>query len=474
MRAAPETEDLKRDDGMNRKFNIQLLIKKLVVLVIGLFILAFGIALSSKSAIGVSPSASLSYVLSQIFPISMGTFTMIVNVVFIIVQILLLRKDYKWINLLQLAVVFVFGYFTDLTLAIVEPIHIEAYWLKLVLAIVSCVIMAIGVFLEVKAHLIVMASEGAISAIAEKVHLDFGIVKIILDWGFIVISCVISLLVFHKLNGVREGTVIAAFLVGYCTRFCNKHIHFLDKFLELSPDIPESPVLTGTTYPLVITIERELGCGGHAIGEAIAKHLDIPFYDYAIISETAKEMGLPADEVKKSEERLGVGLLSQVARLNDAETQIKTKEEEIFASQVKVIRALAAKESCVIVGRLGGFILKGRPNTLNLFFSADRGFRAERIAKEEGISLLEAGKLVKREDRSRVAYCQHFTGMPWGLAPHYSLTLHTSDYGIERSVEMVLSALEHAKDYTDVVKAEANISFSDFPRDVEELTDDVE
>lgn len=104
-----------------KKFNAQLFFKKLVVLVIGLFILAFGIALSSKSSIGVSPSASLSYVLSQIFPFSMGTFTMVVNVIFIIVQILLLRKDYKLINLLQLAVVFVFGYFTDLTLAIVEP-----------------------------------------------------------------------------------------------------------------------------------------------------------------------------------------------------------------------------------------------------------------------------------------------------------------------------------------------------------------
>ncbi len=454
-----------------KTFNVQLFFKKLVVLVIGLFILAFGIALSSKSSIGVSPSASLSYVLSQIFPFSMGTFTMAVNVVFIIVQILLLRKDYKIINLLQLAVVFVFGYFTDLTLAIVEPLKIEAYWLKLVLSIVSCIIMALGVFLEVKAHLIVMASEGAISAISEKVHLDFGIVKIILDWGFIVISCAISLIVFHKLNGVREGTVIAAFLVGYFTRFYNKHIHFLDKFLELEPNIPESPILTGRSFPLVITIERELGCGGHKIGEEVAKRLGIPFYDYAIISETAKEMGLPADEVEKNEERMGVGLISAIARNNDAETQIRTKEEEIFRSQVKVIRNLAAKESCVIVGRLAGFILKGRPNTLNLFFSADRGFRAERIAKEHNIPLSEAGKLVKREDQSRALYCKHFTGMPWGLAAHYGMTLHTSDYGIDRSIDMVMSALEKAKDYMDDVEAEGVIRPEEFSKDVEELTE---
>lgn len=456
---------------MSKQFNVQLFFKKLVVLVVGLFILAFGIALSSKSSIGVSPSASLSFVLSEIFPLSMGTFTMIVNVLFIVVQILLLRKDYKLINLLQLAVVFIFGYFTDLTLAIVKPLEINAYWLKLVLAIVSCIIMALGVFLEVKAHLIVMASEGAISAIADKVHLDFGIVKIIIDWGFIIISCAISLIYFHRLNGVREGTVIAAFLVGWFTRFFNKHILFLNKWLELEPDIPESPILEGAVYPLVITIERELGCGGHAIGKELAKRLGIPFYDYAIISETAKEMGLPADEVKKNEERMGVGFFSRVAQNNNAETQIRSKEEEIFASQVKVIRGLAAKESCVIVGRLAGFILKGRPNTLNLFFSGDRGFRTERIAKEHNLSVEEAGKLVYQEDQSRAAYCKHFTGMPWGLAAHYGMTLHTSDYGIERSTDMVMSALEQAKEYMDSVEKEGKIPLGHFVKDVEELTE---
>ena len=180
-------------------------------------------------------------------------------------------------------------------------------------------------------------------------------------------------------------------------------------------------------------------------------------------------MGLPADEVQKNEERMGVGLISALARNNDAETQIRSKEEEIFRSQVKVIRELAAKESCVIVGRLGGYILKGRPKTLNLFFSADRGFRAERIAQEHQISLEEAGKLVRKEDQSRAQYCKHFTGMPWGLAAHYGMTLHTSDYGIDRSVEMVMSALEQAKDYMDTVESAEGIDPNTFVKDVEEL-----
>lgn len=427
-----------------------LIVKKLVLLVAGLFILAFGIALSSKSGIGVSPSASLSYVLSLIFPLSMGTFTMFVNVIFILVQILMLRKNYRPVNLLQAAVVFVFSYFTDLTLAIVSPLQVDSYPLRLILCIVSCIIMAFGVFLEVKASLIVMASEGAISVISDKTHLDFGTVKIILDWGFIALSCVISLLAFRKLNGVREGTVIAAFLVGFFIRFYNRHFRFADKFLGTESAVSAAPlpeVPGSDSWPLVITIERELGSGGHQIGQEVARRLGIPFYDYALIAETARATGLPADEVQKGEERMGIGILSELYKNSYAESQIRSREEEIFQAQVQVIRDLAARESCVIVGRLGAYILKGRPNTLNLFFSADRRFRAERVAAEKELSVDKALSLVKHEDHTRAAYCLHFTGTPWGLATHYGMTLHTSDYGIENSINMVMAALEQARDH---------------------------
>lgn len=430
-----------------KKFSTVLIAKKLLVLAAGLFILAFGIALSSKSGIGVSPSASLSYVLSLIFPLSMGTFTMLVNAVFILIQIILLGKNYKPVNLLQAAVVFVFGYFTDLTLSIVAPLQVEAYPARLVLCVVSCIIMAFGVFLEVKASLIVMASEGAISVISDKTHLDFGTVKIILDWGFIALSCVISLLAFQALNGVREGTVIAAFLVGFFIRLYNRRIRFVDRFLQTETALPASGTIfpETDTYPLVITIERELGSGGHQIGQEVARRLGIPFYDYELIAETARATGLPADQIQNGEERMGIGILSELYKNSYAESQIRSREEEIFRGQTQIIRDLAAQQSCVIVGRLGGYILKDRPNTLNLFFSADRPFRAERIAAEKGLSLDKALALVKREDQARAAYCMHFTGTPWGLATHYGMTLHTSDYGIDNSINMVMAALEQAR-----------------------------
>ena len=429
---------------MKQKLNLSLLIRKFIVLVIGLFILAFGIALSAKTSLGVSPSQSVSYILSLIFPLSMGTFTMILNLCFFAGQIIILKKNFKPIMCLQLVVVFIFSYFTDLTLSVVEPLHLESYWARILLCIASCIIMALGVFLEVKAGLIVMATEGFISALSDVIKKDFGITKIILDWSCIIVSTILSLIIFHGFNGVREGTVIAAFLVGFCVRFYNKKLTFLDKFLESPTVLMPENVYASLSYPLVITIERELGSGGHEIGEALAKKLGINFYDYNLIEKTAKEAGLPAEDIEKSEERLGIGLLSEISQSNFAMTQERSKEEAIFDAQVHVIRELASKEPCVIVGRLASFILKDRPNTLNLFLSADVDFRANAIAIQFNMTFEKAKKLVKKEDHMRAKYCERFTGMPWGLACHYGLAVHTSDYGLENSTQLIIDAINHA------------------------------
>jgi len=418
------------------------IVTRFIILVAGLFILAFGIALSSKSGLGVSPSASLAYVLSQIFPLSMGLFTTLINVFFVLLQILLLRKNYKVINLLQLVVVFIFGYFTDFTLKIVEPLNIEAYPLKLVLCIVSCMIMALGVFLEVKAGLMVMASEGAISAISGLTGKDFGTIKIILDWGFIAASCIISFVAFGALVGVREGTVIAAFLVGTFVRIYNKRLKFVDRLLAVPQEETPAYAASAGEVPFVITIERELGSGGNEIGMKLAEKLGIGFYDYALIQETAVRTGLPAEEVTKDEERTGRGILYSLYRNSYAMSQTNSRQDEIFEAQKKVIRDIASKESCVIVGRLGAFILKDRGNTFDIFLSGARPFRAERLSQRYGISFNEALQTVEKEDHLRANYCMNYTGMPWGLVPHYDLSLRTSEYGIDKSFEIIAKAVD--------------------------------
>jgi len=432
-------------------------IKRVICLLLGLFILTFGIALSAKSGLGVGPTSSLAYVLSQFqiggylatvpvvgqfFPITMGEFTFLMNVLFVLLQIAILRKNYKPVYLLQLVVVFFFSFFTDFTLWLVRGFAVEVYWQQLLLAIVSDIIMAVGVFLEVRAGLITMATEGFIKAISDVFHIDFGTMKMILDWGMVVISAAISLIAWHKLVGVREGTILAAFLVGFIVRFFNRHLTFIYPLLdfEIPGVVGASVVTTGEELPLVITIEREWGSGGHEIGQKLAEKLGIPFYDYALITETANQMGLEPDVVQSMEQK--VGTFYSLYDSNYATSQMTSVRDAIFEAQKKVIRDFADQGSCVIVGRLGSYVLRNRPNCFHMFVTGEDSFRTKRIAQELQVDYATADEQRKKEDIGRIKHCKYFTGEPWGLAKHYAMTFDSSLYGIDRAVDIVLDALD--------------------------------
>lgn len=415
---------------------------RVVCLVLGLFILAFGIALSTKCGLGVSPSSGLAYLLSEVFPaLSMGTFTTLMNLCYLLIQLLILRKKFRPSRLLQLLVVFLFGYFTDFTLMLVAPIQVENYFLQLLLCAGACAVMGLGLFLEVRARVISMASEGALSVIAAARKRDFGQIKIINDCVCVVATVAISLIAFREVHAVREGTIIAAVLVGLCTQSYGKFIHI--KCLEPAALSTEAEPETdwAKDYPLVVTIEREFGSGGRAIGMALAEKLGIKFYDDELISKTAEETGLPFERVQKGEEsirRLAYALYNQT----HAYTTEMSAQDAIFEAQRKVIRSIADRESCVIVGRLGAYILKERPNSMHIFISAKEEFRASRIAREYELSRERAMEMVKNVDALRHNYCRHFTGSPWGMARHYRLCVDTSAYGIEESLRIIRESLK--------------------------------
>ena len=366
------------------KYSPRQLLVRAVMLVAGLFCIAFGVALSTKSGLGVSPSAGLPYLFSHIFPVSMGTLTTLVNVLFVVAQIALLRRNYKPVQLLQLLVVFVFGFFTDFTISLVQPLELNGYAARLLLCVVSCAVMAFGVFLEVKAQLLVMASEGAISAVSQVFHLDFGKVKMGLDLSFVVLSAAVSLVWYHRLEGIREGTIIAAVLVGMLVHVYQLRLTFVDSLLQGKGfSRRKAPAASSSAAPLVITIERELGTGGHELGERIAKELGLAFYDYAVIEKTAETTGIQLSEVRDREERLSGNLLDGLYRNSYAVSQARSKQDLIFEAQGRVIRGMADGGSCVIVGRLGSYVLRDRPNCFHVFLSGSLAYRAGRIAKED-------------------------------------------------------------------------------------------
>ena len=162
------------------------LLRRSIVLLTGLFILTLGIALSVKANLGISPVSSNPYIYSLGFPLTMGMFTVILNILFILLQMALLRRDYQWIQLLQLPVALVFGAFTDLALYLVSAnVHVSNYLMQWLLCILSIALVAMGVYLQVKAKVIYLAGEGLCLAISKTFHVEFGKVKVGLDLSLI-------------------------------------------------------------------------------------------------------------------------------------------------------------------------------------------------------------------------------------------------------------------------------------------------
>ena len=198
------------------------ILKRYLLLLVGLSIMAFGVAFSIKASLGTSPISSVPYVVSLFTPFTVGTATIIMHCVFIFIQIFILQKRYQLIQLMQLPVAFFFGYLTDFGVWAVQGISYEAYWQQWILCLIGILLVAIGVSLEVKANVVVLAGEGVVLAICQVIPIKFGYMKVGFDVTLVVIACVLSLVFTGHLYGVREGTIAAAIMVGLIAKQIGK------------------------------------------------------------------------------------------------------------------------------------------------------------------------------------------------------------------------------------------------------------
>ena len=198
------------------------LLKRYLILLAGLAVMAFGVACSIKANLGTSPISSVPYVISLFSPLTVGTATILMHCVFILIQILLLRKQYHLIQLMQLPVAVFFGYLTDFGVWAVRGISCNSYWQQWILCLIGIFLVAVGVSLEVKAGVVVLAGEGVVLAVCKIFPVKFGYMKVGFDVTLVVIACILSLVFTGHLQGVREGTVAAALLVGMIAKQLGK------------------------------------------------------------------------------------------------------------------------------------------------------------------------------------------------------------------------------------------------------------
>lgn len=200
--------------------------KRYVLFIISLFFSALGVAFTKHAELGVSPISSVANIMSCKFDsLSLGNWLIIWNCMLILGQIVLLRKNFKPIQLLQIPLSFLFGWFTDLGMLIVSPIPINSYFVRLAMVIAGIVILSFGISLSVIANVIMNSGEAFVKALSDKIHKNFGNVKIAFDVACVLIALILSLIFFDfSIVGTREGTVISALLTGAVVKFFNSKL----------------------------------------------------------------------------------------------------------------------------------------------------------------------------------------------------------------------------------------------------------
>lgn len=195
--------------------------KRFILLCSGLIIMAIGVAFSIKAGLGTSPISSVPYVTAKISGLSVGITTIIMNALFIIIQICILNKEYDWFQLLQFPAAILFGSTIDITVLFIDFISISSYWQQWILCILGIIFLALGISFEIQANLVTTAGEGVVLAICKVFPIKFGNMKVIFDITLVTLSVLLSIIFLGELTGVREGTIAAAILVGLITKKTN-------------------------------------------------------------------------------------------------------------------------------------------------------------------------------------------------------------------------------------------------------------
>lgn len=422
-------------------------LKRYLLFLVGLFVSSLGVSLVTKANLGTSPISSIPYVLSLNFPFTLGNFTIIFSLFLIALQVLILRKNFKAEYILQIPVSIAFGYFIDFTMYIFFWVNPQNYLIKIVTLLIGCIILGFGVYIEVIADVVMLPGESFVRAIVQTWNTNFGTTKIVFDCSMTIIAGILSFVFSGKLNGVREGTVIAALLVGFIARLFGKHLEFVKPFLfpedyKKENETTDNKSNDTTTHKNVIVIGRQYGCGGHDIGKMLAKKLGYEFYDQEIIKMIAGTTGMTPDFISKQEESMTNSFLydfvNQMYLYKDKMEE--APKDKIFEAESKVIKDLAAKGNCVIIGRCSDYILRDNKNVLKVFFLAPIEQRIQRIMKKSDITQKEAEQKIHKEDKRRADNYHYYTGRMWGMSSNFDITFNTNlgiNY-IENCIEKAL------------------------------------
>lgn len=215
------------------KQNRKGIVKRYAIFFLGLLLNSFGVGLVTKGLLGTSPIAAIPYSLSLIIPdLSLGNWTIVFSIVLIVIQVILLKRETKKLEIfLQVIISFVFGYFIDFSMWCLKSYMPSSYWVKLLSLVLGCCVIAFGAYFEVIADVVMLPGDAFVRTIAKVTNKEYGSIRVVSDVSMTVIAGILCLVFLHKLEGVREGTIIAALITGNIVKIFTKKFKPLTYFL---------------------------------------------------------------------------------------------------------------------------------------------------------------------------------------------------------------------------------------------------
>ena len=273
-------------------------LNRYIIFFIGLYINSLGVALITKASLGTSPISSIPYVLSLNFPFTLGNFTIFFSLFLIFLQLLILRKNFKLEHFLQIPISVLFGYFIDWSMILLGFVNPHLYLMKLIYLLIGCLILGFGVYTEVLANVAMLPGESFVRAIVMTWHTEFGVTKICFDVSMAVIAGVLSFVFAGKLDGVREGTIIAALLVGFIARLLGRFLSFWNLCFSQNHRLPKIPKFLQIQQILLLSLQS---------------HVNMEAVDMIVPSRTPSN--LPANTKERTPAITAALLVGFIARL---------------------------------------------------------------------------------------------------------------------------------------------------------------
>lgn len=352
-----------------------------------------------------------------------------------------------------------FGFYTDLTMWLTGYLQIISntplgYSLRLLELLCGGAILAYGISIEARCDVLMLATEGTQVVISRVMNKDFGRVKIVTDTLLVVVGIILSFVFFGHWNWelIGPGTLISMFYVGFMVRVISPHLGWLDAILlvghEVTPveaeEQEEEEEEEEGRSPWVITISREYGSGGHTIGQMLADRLGMPLYDRQLIDETAHHLGIDQTVVAESDQNISSSQLWEAIFTDHSipESMNPSQDEAIFVAQSRIIRRLADKKACIIIGRLANWVLRDDKHALKVFVCAEADDAAKSIAQREGIDESLALQRYEEVNRARANHYFKYTGQHWQDSHGYDLVVNTSKIDYQHAADLILKAVK--------------------------------